>query len=143
MTIFRLAAAQLLVISLIGCNGAAVDSNDRFGPGKWQIEGWFESDLGSTQGQPGSPTDTVALTPAQANNPPAAVFFSGFYHGERDWSDVRFSGGKVSGSLHHGQVDVPLSGTYSHDHFLVKLDFKGTKQVVEGKLVEPAASSST
>lgn len=135
----RFAIAPLLAIALGGCNGTAMDSNDRFGAGKWELEGWFETDQGSTQGQPGSPTDTVNLTKDDASNPPAAVFFSEFYHGERDWGDVRFSGGEVSGSLHHGKTDVPLSGTYARDHFLVKLDFKGTKQLVEGKLVDPAS----
>jgi hypothetical protein len=135
----RLVIAQLLIISLAGCNRAAMDSNDRFGAGKWRLEGWMESAQGSTQGQPGSQEETVDLTPDQANNPPAAVFFSGFYQGERDWSDVSFSGGKVGGSLHHGAVDVPVLGTYARDHFRVKLDFKGAKQVIEGKLVEPAS----
>ena len=133
----RLATVPLLVISLAGCNGAAVDANDRFAAGKWQVEGWLESGQGTTQGQPGAQADTVNLTPEQAGNPPAAVFFSGFYHGEQDWSDVSFRGGKVSGSLHHGRVDVPLSGTYGRDHFRIALDFKGTSQVVEGKLVDP------
>lgn len=123
---------------LSACNGAAMDPNDRFDAGRWQLEGWFEADQGSTQGQPGSPTDTVKLTSQQAGDPPAAVFFTQFYRGEQDWNGVNFRAGKVSGSLHHGSVDVPLSGTYARDHFLVKLHFKGASQVVEGKLVEPA-----
>jgi hypothetical protein len=100
----------------------------------------MESDQGSTRGQPSDRTDTVYLTPLQAQNPPANVFFSQFYHGERYWSDVSFRGGKVSGSLHHGQVEVPLSGTYGRDQFRVNFGFNasgtGIRQVVEGRLVD-------
>jgi hypothetical protein len=127
---------------LSSCSGTAMDPDDRFDAGRWQLEAWFESDQGSTQGQPGSPSDTVNLTQQQAGYPPASVFFFEFYHGERDWGDVSFRGGKVGGSLHQGSVDVPMSGTYARDHFLVKLHYKGASQVVEGKLVEPASSSS-
>jgi hypothetical protein len=136
----RLLIAPALVISLSGCNGSPLSQNDQFDPGKWQVKGWMESDQGSTRGQPGARTDTVNLTPQQAQNPPANVFFSQFYQGERSWSDVSFRGGKVSGSLHHGQVEVPLSGTYGRDYFRVNFGLgasgTGISQVVEGKLVD-------
>jgi hypothetical protein len=116
--------------------------NDRFGPGKWQLEGWMESDKGSGRGDPGAQIETIKLTPEQAESPPVEVFFSRFYQGERDWTKVSFRDGEVGGSLRHGQVDVPISGTYSDNHFRVTFGFNasglGISQVVEGKLVEPA-----
>jgi hypothetical protein len=118
-----------------------MSGGDSFAAGKWQVEGWLESGQGSTRGTPaaGSP-DMVTLAPAQAAAPPAAVFFSQFYHGEQEWPDVSFSKGKVSGSLHHGRTDVPVSGSYARDHFQITLRYGGSvDQVIEGKLVEPAS----
>jgi hypothetical protein len=120
-----------------------MDGGDGFAPGKWQLEGSMESDQGSSSGQAGgNQTDTVDLTADQAKNPPAKVFFSQFYHGERDWRNVSFHDGNVSGSLHHGRADVPVSGTYARDHFRVTLHYTGfgttVDQVIQGKLVEPA-----
>jgi hypothetical protein len=133
----------LLALAFNGCRGQAVDSGDRFASGKWELQGWMESDRGSTAHDPGAmQTDTVDLTAKQAANPPASVFFSEFYHGEKDWSDVSFRDGNVSGSLHHGQTDVPVSGTYTRDHFRVTLRYAASTtavdQVVEGKLVGPS-----
>src|SRR4051812_26721264 len=91
----RFLIAPLLVTSLAGCNGTSMDANDRFAAGKWQLEGWLETGQGSAGGQPGAQTDTVTVTPEQAENPPAKVFFSQFYQGERNWSDVTFGGGKI------------------------------------------------
>ena len=90
----------------------------------------------------GNQTDNVDLTAQQAQDPPARVFFSQFYHGERDWRNVSFRDGKVSGSLDHGKATVPVSGTYAPDHFRVTLRYTGfgttVDQVIEGRLVEPA-----
>jgi len=118
-----------------------MNSSDGFAPGTWKVEGWMESGGVSTRDSPGAVTaETVEVTPAQAAYPPASLFFSQFYHGEKDWSGVSFDSGKVSGSLHHGQSDVPLTGIYARDHFRVALGFGGgVEQVVEGKLVEPAS----
>jgi len=129
-----------LACGLAACHGASVNNGDRFAAGKWQVEGRLESGQGSTQGTSaaGQP-DTVELTAVQAANPPVSTFFSAFYRGETDWSDISFKDGKVSGSLHHGQTDVPVSGTYARDRFRIALGFGGgVDQVVEGKLVEPA-----
>ena len=136
-------AVSVMSWPLSGCSGNSTDTSDQFEAGTWDLQGWMTSNQGSTQGQPGAQTDRVMLTPQQAANPPAAVFFSQFYHGEQDWSDVRFRDGTVSGSLHHGKSDVPLSGTYGRDHFQVTLSFgssgSGFSQIVEGKLVSPAS----
>lgn len=132
----------LLALAFDGCRGQAMDSGDRFASGRWQLQGWMESDQGSTARVPGAiQTDTVDLTAKQAGNPPASVFFSQFYHGEKDWSDVTFHDGNVSGSLRHGQTDVPVSGSYTRDHFRITLRYAASTtavdQVIEGKLVAP------
>jgi hypothetical protein len=137
----------LVALALAGC-GTAMDSGDRFAPGKWKTEAWMESDQGSTRGQTGgSQTETVELSTEDAGNPPAAVFFSRFYHGVSD-GDIRFSGGKVDGTFHQkrvddvGEHDVAVSGTYGPDRFHVVFAYKAfgmtINQVVDGKLVEPA-----
>jgi hypothetical protein len=121
---------------------------DRFAPGKWQVEAWMESDQGSTRGHAGATlTDTVTLTPEQAREPPATVFFSHFYHGAKN-PDVRFTDGRVEGRFHQDRVDdiaaheVPITGTYSRDSFRVSFGYQAfgmtVRQAVEGKLVEPA-----
>ena len=121
---------------------------DRFAPGKWQLEGWMESDQGSTRGKPGATlSETVDLTAEQAKYPPVTVFLSRFYQGVAN-GDVRFAGGKVDGSFHQRGVDdiaahdVAISGTYGRDHFRVTFGYKAfgmtVNQVVEGKLVEAA-----
>ena len=90
----------------------------------------------------GNQTDNVVVTANQAQDPPATVFFSQFYQGERDWRNVSFRDGKVSGSLDHGKATVPVSGTYAPDHFRVTLRYTGfgttVDQEIEGRLVEPA-----
>lgn len=131
----------LLALAVGGCGGTKVGYGDRFGAGKWELEGWMESDQGSTRDVPGAvQTDTVDLSAQQADDPPASVFFSRFYHGEKEWSDVSFHNGEISGNLHKGRTDVPLSGSYGPDHFKVTFHFGGNfEQVVEGKLTEPAS----
>jgi hypothetical protein len=136
----RRIAIGLIMLAAAGCGRSAVDKGDGFAPGKWQLEAWLEMGQASTRGQPaaGRP-EVVSLTAAQALAPPATVFFSQFYHGEKDWPNVRFRDGTVSGSLEHGQSSVPVSGTYSRDHFRVALRFGATvDQVIEGKLIGPA-----
>ena len=135
----RWIAVVLSISALGGCGLAGAGRNDGFAPGKWQVEGWLESGQGSTQGTPAAgAAQTVNLTKDQAANPPETVFFSNFYNGEKDWSNVNFRNGNVSGSLQHGQASTPVSGTYSRDHFRVTLSFgANVDQVVEGKLVEP------
>ena len=143
----------VLAMALSGCGqagGLARDADgDRFAPGTWQMEAWLESDAGSARGDPGATLhDTVKLSPEQADNPPASVFFNYFYHGAKN-PDVRFKNGKVEGSFHQGRVDdiaahnVPITGTYSRDRFRVTFGYKafgaGIDQVVEGKLVKPAS----
>ena len=137
----RWTAVALSLVALASCGRSGMNSGDGFAAGKWQVEGWLESGQGSTQGTPAAgPPDMVELMPAQAAYPPAEVFFSQFYHGEREWPNVTFSDGKVSGSLHHGQTDVPVSGSYARDHFQITLRFGGSvDQIIEGKLVEPAS----
>ena len=131
------------VLALAGCGGSEIDEGDGFAPGKWQLEASLEPVNGPGGGQSGgNQTDAVDLTAKQAQEPPATVFFSQFYQGERDWRNVTFRDGKVSGSLDHGKATVPVSGTYASDHFRVTLRYTGlgtsADHVIEGRLVEPA-----
>ena len=125
-----------------------MDSGDRFAPGKWKTEAWMESAQGSTRGHAGgSQTETVDLSARDASNPPAAVFFSRFYHGVSD-GDIRFNGGRVDGTFLQkrvddvGEHDVAVSGTYGSDRFRITFAYKAfgmtINQVVDGTLVEPA-----
>ena len=141
----RWLAGAILALALAGCERGAMDG-DHFAPGTWHIEAWMESNQGSTRGQPGATlTDTVKLTPEQAREPPATVFFSRFYHGVGK-GDIRFSGGRIEGSFHQPGVDdisaheVAVTGTYGSDHFRVTFGYQAfgmtMNQVAEGRLVE-------
>ena len=135
---------------LTGCSGSdhfAPGKTDRFAPGEWKLEGWMESSQGSTRGQPAAgPIETVKLSEADSNMPPAAVFFSRFYQGVRK-GDVRFEEGKVEGTIERPGMDdisaatVPVSGTYARDKFHVTATFNlygiEGRQIIEGRLVSP------
>lgn len=137
-------ALAVVALMLTGCGG-----DTRFAAGTWQVEGWMESELGSTRGQPGNIEPyQVRVSKEAAELPPAAVFFSKFY-GREDFSNIRFENGRVEGSFEQGLVDgigghtVPVTGTYARDRFEVAFQYTafGTKvrQIVRGRLVEPAS----
>ena len=132
-----------LALMLTGCG-----NEDRFAAGTWRLEGWMESEQGSTRGQPGNIAPyTVKVTQEAAELPPVTVFFSHFY-GREDFSNIRFENGRVEGSFNQGRVDdiaghtVPITGTYSRDRFDVTFEYTAfgmkVRQVVQGRLVEPA-----
>ena len=142
---------MLLAILLAGCSvgdGVASDDNDGFAPGEWQAESWMESSQGSTRGTPAAgKIETVMLSEKQSKMPPAAVFFTHFYHGVRE-GDVRFTDGKVEGTFESPGMDdisaatVPVSGTYARDKFHLTFTFKALgmegHQIVDGRLVAPS-----
>jgi len=125
---------------------SVADERERFLAGTWALEAWMDTDEMSGRGKPGvHQTHTVTLSEQVALFPPAQAFFSTFYHGQKDLSNIRFADGRVEGSFEQRRVDdiaghtVPVNGTYSRDSFEVTFEFSAfgrkVRQVVQGRLV--------
>ena len=138
----RIRHAMTIVLAGLANGGGFMEEDVRFTSGSWTVEAVIKiegmPDTGEVQ------QITVDLSAERAALPPAIVAFSSFYHAG-DPSNVRFSGGKISGYLNQSAVPPfqahkqAVSGWYGADAFEMVIDLPPlgapTRQIVRGRLL--------
>jgi hypothetical protein len=135
--LFKIALAMGGSLMLAACTA----KEDRFAPGKWELQSWMEVTGRSGRVEP--QTTSAKLSPQLADKGAQAAMFSEFYRGIKS-GDVTFENGAISGHIDQPAVapfpahQQAISGTYSAEAFEMRITMPKVAgvqsyQVVTGK----------